>query len=428
MAYIKKADRVSLEKNNHELVKKAKKVKAAGPVDFVDDDFTVDLINQLNKESGDKIAFNLGTDDAPTNIKRWISTGSKQLDFIISNQLNGGLPEGRIIEIQGPPSCGKSHIAFEVAKSTQKMGGIVVYIDTENATSLQNLKQLGIDVSKGFVFVQTGCTEEVFKTAESTILKARAMKKDVPVTIIWDSVAATSPKAELEGNYDKDTIGLQARVLGKGMRKIANIIGNQNVLFLLLNQQRQKIGVMFGDPTTTPGGMSIPYTSSVRIKISSTGQSLIMRGDMAVGVKVKAKTIKNKVARPFRECEFQIHFGIGVREEEEVFDLFRAHCETLGKDSLGVKVENHHVMIAGTGAWKTFTITDGKTGEVIVEKKFYKADFKDIVNNPEYKDYIDALFESSLTMNAEATDHPTFAGLNSGSIEEVNAVKEQEER
>jgi recombination protein RecA len=218
----------------------------------LEDDFTNELINQINKAHNDKIAFNLGTEEAPTNVKRWIRTGSRQLDFIIANQLEGGLPEGRIIEIQGPASSGKSHIAFEVAKATQRMGGIVVYVDTENATSMQNLINLGIDVRKRFIFVQTGCTEDIFQICEDTIMKARAMTKDVPVTIIWDSIAGSSPKAELEGAYDKDTIGLQARVLGKGLRKITNVIGNQNVLMVLINQQRQKIGVMFGDNCVDP--------------------------------------------------------------------------------------------------------------------------------------------------------------------------------
>jgi recombination protein RecA len=184
----------------------------------IEDDFTQELIKEINRSHNDRIAYNLGMDDPPTEVKRWISTGSRQLDFLISNQLNGGLPEGRIVEIQGPASSGKSHIAFEVAKSTQRMGGIVVYIDTENATSLQNLRQLGIDVKRRFVFVQTACTEDIFSVAEETILKARTMTKDVPVTIIWDSVAASSPKAELEGAYDQNTIGLQARVIGKDSR------------------------------------------------------------------------------------------------------------------------------------------------------------------------------------------------------------------
>ena len=182
-------------------------------------------------------------------MSRWISTGSKQLDYIISNRQNGGLPEGRIVEIFGPPSIGKSHIATQIAKSTQEMGGIVVYIDTENATSVENLRMLGVDIAKRFVYVDTHCTEEVLSIAESTIIKAKAMDKDVPVTIIWDSVAATSPKAELTGDYDKESIGLQARAISKGMRKITGVIANEKVLMVCLNQTRTKIGVMYGDPT-----------------------------------------------------------------------------------------------------------------------------------------------------------------------------------
>ena len=124
------------------------------------------------------------------------------------------------------------------------MGGIVVYIDTENATSVENLGLLGVDISKRFVYVDTHCTEEVLSIAENTILKAKALQKDVPITIIWDSVAASSPKAELTGDYDQNSIGLQARTISKGMRKINGIIANQNVLFICLNQIRTKIGFL----------------------------------------------------------------------------------------------------------------------------------------------------------------------------------------
>ena len=140
------------------------------------DDFTDDLIKSLNKSHGTRVAYNLALDDSPTHVKRWISTGSRQLDYIISNRRGGGLPEGRIVEIFGPPSIGKSHIAIQIARSTQKMGGIVVYIDTENATSVENLGLLGVDVKKRFVYVDTHCTEEVLSIAEETILKAKAMK------------------------------------------------------------------------------------------------------------------------------------------------------------------------------------------------------------------------------------------------------------
>ena len=134
-------------------------------------DFTDDLIKSLNKEAGTRVAYNLSCDDSPTHVNRWISTGSMLLDYIIANRPNGGLPEGRIVEIFGPPSIGKSHIAIQIARSTQHMGGIVVYIDTENATSVENLALLGVDISKRFVYVDTHCTEEVLSIAEATILK-----------------------------------------------------------------------------------------------------------------------------------------------------------------------------------------------------------------------------------------------------------------
>ena len=166
------------------------------------DSFTKDLIKSLNKEAGTRVAYNLSEDESPTHVNRWISTGSKMLDWICANKKNGGLPEGRIVEIFGPPSIGKSHIATQIARSTQEMGGIVVYIDTENATSVENLQMLGCDVTKRFVYVDTHCTEEVLSIAEKTILKAKALDKDIPVTVIWDSVAASSPKAELLGDYE----------------------------------------------------------------------------------------------------------------------------------------------------------------------------------------------------------------------------------
>ena len=532
-----------------------KSTKATGVVSKKNQDaFTNELISQLNKDAGSQIAWNLESGDAPTNIKRWISTGSRQLDCILSNKVRGGLPEGRIVEISGPSSSGKSHICLEVAKATQKLGGIVVYIDTENATNLENLRHVGVNVHERFVFVQTACTEEIFAVAESAIMKARSLTKDVPVTIIWDSIAASSPKAELEGNYDQNTIGLQARVMGKGLRKITNIIGNQNVLFLMVNQQRKAIGVMFGDDclnpkmtitirkrlkqqevtfeelanmigiddletpelyeiedqgyevlsvdpvtgvdvwkpiqnfvvkpkqdmhydlhglrgtaehrvllngtwtklsehpeaikveeetqvvdltvkdthtykcvgqinhnTTTPGGMAIPYSCSVRIRITSTGQSHIKdKDDNIIGIKVKAKTIKNKVAKPFRDCEFQIIFGKGVYETEEVFDLFRSYCETT---SNGFKMpDGETVLLSGTGAWKNFLVTS-KDGEVLQDIKFHKPDFgSKVLNVPEFSKYMEALYEASLVIKPGIIEHPTLSGPDEDSFEEIRGL------
>ena len=357
-------------------------------------DFTADLSKSLNKERGNRVAYNLSTDESPTHVKRWISTGSKQLDYIISNRRDGGLPEGRIVEIFGPPSIGKSHIATQIARSTQQMGGIVVYIDTENATSIDNLRMLGVDITKRFVYVDTHCTEEVLSIAESTIIKAKAMDKDVPVTIIWDSVAATSPKAELVGDYDKESIGLQARAISKGMRKITGVIANEKVLMVCLNQIRTKVGVMYGDPTTTPGGMAIPFHSSVRIKLGA-GSQILNKDKEPIGINVSAKTIKNKVSAPFRTCNFEIHFGKGIKEHEQMFDLLRKH----GSE----EVDGYTIEVGGNGAWKHLEVYNSE-GEQIIEKKFYKADFHEIVSHPEYGQYVDMLLEKAMIRKNESED------------------------
>jgi recombination protein RecA len=373
------------------------------------DDFTKDLIKSLNKDHGSRVAYNLAEDESPTHVKRWVSTGSKMLDYICANRKNGGFPEGRIVEIFGPPSIGKSHIATQIARSTQKMGGIIVYIDTENATSVENLASLGVDVSKRFVYVDTHCTEEVLSITEKTILKAKALNKDIPVTIVWDSVAASSPKAELLGDYDKETIGLQARAISKGMRKITGVIGQTNSLFVILNQIRTKIGVMYGDPDTTPGGKAIPFHSSIRIKLGAGQQ--IKDGDDVIGIQVWAKTVKNKVAPPFRKVKFQIHFGKGIVEHEEMFDVLRKNGEEICGDNI--------VKVAGTGAWKTFTVTDVKTGEIVTEKKFRKTEFNEVLDNPEYSDFLDELIEKAMVkiLNTDAG-----IDINPESYEEMKAL------
>jgi len=388
--------------------------KKADQVDKVSgeaEDFTSDLIKALNKERGTRVAYNLSTDESPTHVNRWISTGSQLLDYIVSNRRNGGLPEGRIVEIFGPPSIGKSHIATQIARSTQQMDGIVVYIDTENATSIENLNALGVDINKRFVYVDTHCTEEVLSIAESTILKAKAMQKDVPVTIIWDSVAASSPRAELVGDYDKESIGLQARAISKGMRKITGVIANENVLMVCLNQIRTKVGVLYGDPTTTPGGMAIPFHSSVRIKLGA-GSPILDKDKNPIGINVSAKTIKNKVTAPFRTTNFQIHFGIGIKEHEEVFDILRKH----GPE----QIDEHIVEVNGNGAWKHLNVAT-LDGEIVFEKKFYKADFYKIMKSPETKSYVDALIEKAM-VKSRVTDEDIH--IDAESYEEVAALSE----
>lgn len=365
------------------------------------EDFVQTLIKDLNKEHQSRIAWNLSTDLSPTHVKRWISTGSKLLDYAISNRRNGGLPEGRIVTIAGPPSIGKSHIATQVARSTQKMGGVVMYIDTENATNPENLKMLGVDVSKRFIYSDPTCTEDVFSVIESTIVKLKsiAAKKDIPITIIWDSLAAVPPKAELLADYDKDSIGLQARAVSKGMRKITQVIANNNILLLILNQLRTKIGVMYGDPDVEPGGSAVPFHASVRIKLTG-GSKIGEKDEDMIGINVIARTIKNKVAAPFRKTEFQIHFGKGIVEHEEIFDVIRSFCESHGsleKDGKLVKIE-------GTGAWKLFQVADAKTGEILLEKKFVKSKFNELIADKVIGPYIEDLLEYAMVKKPEDSE------------------------
>jgi len=375
------------------------------------EDFTSQLIRSLNKDYKTKVAYNLSEDESPTQVKRWVSTGSKLLDYICANQPGGGFPEGRIVEIFGPPSIGKSHIATQIACSTQKMGGIAVYIDTENATSIQNLGNLGVDVSQRFVYVDTHCTEEVLDLAEKTILKAKALDKDVPVTIIWDSVAASSPKAELLGDYDKATIGLQARAISKGMRKITGVIGQTNSLFVCLNQIRTKIGVMYGDPDTTPGGKAIPFHSSIRIKLGAGQQ--IKDGDDVIGIQVWAKTVKNKVAPPFRKVNFQIHFGKGIVEHEEMFDLLRKHGMVLQED--------RSYQVSGTGGWKTIEMFD-ENGTMLDSKKFRKTEFNEIMDDEFWGPIVDIILKDAMVKKMG-----TSAGvdIDMESYEEMKALADE---
>lgn len=357
-------------------------------------DMSSTLIKELNKSFGSRVAYNLSESDAPTIVKRWLDSGSVQLNYMMRNLAGGGYPEGRIIEIYGAPSIGKSHLAFHAALNAQKAGGLVVYIDTENAVNPLKLAEMGIDVKKRFVYCDSHMTEEVFSIIESTILKAKQIiDKNVPILVVWDSVAATSPKAELDGEYEDNTIGLQARVISKGMRKITGVIGQNNVTLLCLNQIRTSIGVMHGDPVVTPGGKSIPFHSSIRVYLTSGNQVKDKAGNV-IGIHVIVTIKKNKLAIPFRKCEFDIIFGKGIVEDDYIFDEVRSYCAPR-KGLVNGKVR---INISGTGAWKEFQVSDIETGEIIEEKKFYKSDFGALMKDPQYKPYIDAVIEAAYTV------------------------------
>lgn len=400
-----------------------KKANGTAVPDSSVSDFTADLIRELNKEhgNGEKIAYNLSYDDAPTMVKRWIPSGIRQLNYMIANRRGGGLPEGRIIEIFGPPSIGKSHVAAQIAKETQRLGGIVAYIDSENATSKENLELLGVNVTERFIYLDAQCTEKVFALIESIIVKTRASKKDVPVTIIWDSVAGTSPKAEILGDYDKDSVGLQARALSKGFRKVTQVVGNNRVTLVCLNQTRTAIGQQYGDAQVPSGGKAIPFHASVRIKLGA-GSPITVNNDPkgdVIGINVSAKTIKNKVSPPFRTCNFQIHFGIGIKEHEELFDFLRSKGEAIVN---GLKLE-----VSGTGGWKMFTVIDEKTGEVKVEKKFYKKDFgTEVLDNPELSGYAEDLIEAHMVRRMDGIIN-SESDVDDDSFVEMRALADQVE-
>jgi len=385
----------------------AKKVEAQDPkASSADvDDFTSQLIKDINKEMGLRVAYNLNEATAPTIVKRWIPTGSLQLDYAIRNCAGGGYPEGRIIEIAGTPSVGKSHLAYHVAANVQAMGGLVVYIDTENATPVDKLKHMGIDVRKRFVYCDEHATENVFKIIESIILKAKTLPatKDIPIVVIWDSIAATSPLAELNGEYEDNTIGLQARVISKGMRKITGVIGQNNVTLLCLNQLRDAIGVIHGDPQVTPGGKAVPFHASVRIRLSSGTQVKDSKGN-TIGIHVIATIKKNKVAPPFRKHEFDIIFGVGIVEHEYIFDEVRAYCAD-NKVFAASGDKQVEIKISGASSWKELIVSDAKTGEVILEKKFYKSDFGDLMKDSQYKPFIDKVIEATyMTVSGEKAE------------------------
>jgi recombination protein RecA len=373
--------------------KKGKEPKVKSAV--LDDDLgTDDLIAAINKEFGMRVAYNLATDEAPTVIKRWIDTGSILLNYAIKNAMGGGYPEGRIIEISGLPSTGKSHLAYRAAVEVQKLGGLVVYVDTENATPVELLAKMGINVQKRFVYCDTRCTEEVFSIIESIIQKAKSIvAKNVPILVVYDSIGGSSPKAELEGEYDQSSIGLQARALAKGFRKITGVIGQNNVTLLCLNQLTTAIGQMHGDPYSSKGGNALPYHASVRIRLGS-GSPVKDKAGNVIGSHVTVSIKKNKVAPPFKKLSFDIIFGKGIVENDTLFDEVRGWCDSSG----GLVKDGKKSAISGTGAWKELVVSDVTTGEVVVTKKFYKQDFMDLLKQPEYVNYVMDLVEASLTI------------------------------
>jgi recombination protein RecA len=386
--------------------------------DSTADDFAKQLISDLNKEFGSRIAYNLNAADAPTIVKNWINSRSLLLNYAMANKRDGGYPGGRIIEIAGLPSTGKSHLAYEAARSVQEANGLVVYIDTENATPVEKLGSMGIDITKKFVYVDTHCTEEVFSVLDSIIRKAKSIvNKNVPVLAIWDSVAGTSPKAELEGEYDQNTMGLQARVLSKGFRKITGLLGETGVTLICINQLRSKLNASpYGDPYVSPGGAALPYHASIRIRLTGEGSPIKDKNGNVIGIKVPLKIQKNKVAPPGRNFSIEIHFGKGISEVESLLDVGMEYT----KVHEGIERDGKIYKMFGA-MWRTFQITT-KDGEIVHEQKFQRTNFGDLlyndpVNSPLLMDFYDSILTQTFG-EAVDSDNPDSPDLD----EEGNSI------
>ncbi len=322
-------------------------------------------IAQIEKEFGKGSIMRLG--DVEAEKIDVIPTGCLSLDLALGV---GGVPRGRIIEIYGPESSGKTTVSLHIVAEAQKLGGTAAFIDAEHALDPTYAARLGVDIKNLYVS-QPDNGEQGLEIAESLV---RSGSVDI---VVVDSVAALTPKAEIDGEMGDNHVGLQARLMSQALRKLASITNKTKTCVIFINQLREKIGVMFGNPETTPGGKALKFYSSIRLDVRKG--EVIKEGDQSVGARTKVKVVKNKVAPPFKVAEFDIIFGMGVSQESCVLDI------AVNKD-----------IIQKSGAW--FSYNGEKIGQGRENVKKY------LLENPEVCEEITQKIRDSVMPKTEETE------------------------
>lgn len=348
-------------------------------------------IAQIEKQYGKGSVMKLGDTASRMEVEA-VPTGSLSLDIALGV---GGIPKGRVIEVYGPESSGKTTVALHMVAEVQKRGGIAGFIDAEHALDPVYARNIGVDIDELYIS-QPDCGEQALEITETMV---RSGAVDI---VIVDSVAALVPKAEIDGDMGDSHVGLQARLMSQALRKLTGVINKSNCIVIFINQLREKVGVMFGNPETTTGGRALKFYASVRLDVRRI-ETLKQGGEM-IGNHVRVKVVKNKVAPPFQEAEFDIMFGKGISREGDVLDL-------------AVK----HDIIMKSGAW--YSYNGEKIGQGRENAKAYLAD------NPAVFEEAERLvrckyLEKKAEEEAKAS---ATAGAKAGSGADTNAEENKED-